>query len=92
MIKIILNEWFQDYGKIVMKLVIYDGIVLWIDYKVYFEVCSDINLWNFQQKSLYLVVFLRGQVQIVFGNMRLGVNRIYVELCEVLELRFVFVN
>lgn len=36
----------QQFGKIVMKLVIFDGIGLWIDYRVYFEVCGNINMWN----------------------------------------------
>lgn len=45
-----------------IKLVIFDGSVLWLDYKLYFEVCVVLNGWIDREKGFYLVVFLRGNV------------------------------
>lgn len=45
-----------------IKFVIYDGIILWFDYKLYFEVCVKLGKWDEIEKGLYFFVFLRGSV------------------------------
>ena len=75
-------------GKTVMKPATYDGVGSCIDYRAHFEACSDINIWNDREKSLYLAASLRGQAQTVLGNMKSGTACAYVELCDALESRF----
>lgn len=45
-----------------IKLVIFDGFYLWLDYKFYFDVCVVFNSWLEKEKGLYLVVLLCGVV------------------------------
>jgi hypothetical protein len=54
---------------VMVKPATYDGTSSWIDYKVHFEACSEINQWTNEEKCLYLSVSLRGQAQCVFGNL-----------------------
>ena len=75
-----------------MKPATYDGVGSWIDYRAHFEACSDINMWNDRQKSLYLAASLRGQAQTVLGNMKSGTACTYMELCDALESRFAPAN
>lgn len=81
-----------SYGKTFMKPATYDGVGSWIDYRAHFEACSDINMWNDRQKSLYLAASLRGQAQTVLGNMKSGTACTYMELCDALESRFAPAN
>ena len=74
-----------------MKPATYDGSVAWMDYKAYFDACSELNCWTDQQKGLYLSVSLRGQAQGVFGNLGSGKHD-YDDLVKALEERFAHPN
>lgn len=63
-----LNDLVEKDNFSKLKFVIYDGLILWLDYRLYFNVCVCFNYWLEVEKGMYLIVFLRGKVKGVFGN------------------------
>lgn len=61
------------FGKTMMKLLSFDSTESWIDYKAHFEACCSIHAIdrNNRQKSGYSAASLRGQAQMVLGNMNI---------------------
>lgn len=55
-----LNDLVEKDNFSKLKFVIYDGLILWLDYRLYFNVCVCFNYWFEVEKGMYLVVFLRG--------------------------------
>ena len=66
----------------------FDGKSSWPDYLAHFEICSEINGWNFQQCTQYLSVSLRGTACQVMNNLPLHRPRDYRELVTALGRRF----
>ena len=66
----------------------FDGKSSWPDYLAHFEICSEINGWNFQQRTQYLSVSLRGTACQVMNNLPLHRRRDYRELVTALGRRF----
>lgn len=43
-----------------VKVVIYDGSGLWLDYEIYFNIVGKFNEWIEEEKGLFFVVFFCG--------------------------------
>ena len=66
----------------------YDGKTSWIDYLAHFEICCEINGWNFAQRTQYLSVSLRGAACQVMCSLPVHKRRDYRELIQALGRRF----
>ena len=75
-------------NKNIIKPATYDGKGPWIDYKSHFDACAHINGWTDTEKGLYLAVALRGQAQVVLGNLPTDLRQNFNELVRSLEERF----
>ena len=66
----------------------FDGKTSWADYIAHFEICSEINGWNAQQRVQFLSVILLGSACQVMGTLPPGHRRDYRELVRALGRRF----
>jgi hypothetical protein len=68
-----------------VKAATYDGTSLWLDYKSHFDACSRINQLSENEKGLYLVVALRGQAQVIPGDLTIDKQQDNTNLVKALE-------
>ena len=66
----------------------FDGKTSWADYIAHFEICSEINGWNAQQRAQFLSVSLRESACQVMGTLPPGRRRDYREPVRALGRRF----
>ncbi|CAC5368830.1 unnamed protein product [Mytilus coruscus] len=66
----------------------YDGSVSWEDYKIQFEMISELNYWTDNQKAMFLATSLNGNAQSVLADIDPIKRKDYKSICEALASRF----
>ena len=66
----------------------FDGSGSWTDYKVQFELLTELNGWGDSAKAIYLAASLRGSAQSVLGDLDDDRRRSYSALTAALGQRF----
>ncbi|CAC5382815.1 unnamed protein product [Mytilus coruscus] len=66
----------------------YDGSVSWEDYKIQFEMISELNCWTDTQKAMFLATSLSGNAQSVLADIDPIKRKDYQSICAALTSRF----
>ena len=66
----------------------FDGTSVWQDYLTHFEICASINEWNDHQRATFLAVSLRGNAQMLLGDLSVTKLHDYSALVVELQARF----
>lgn len=66
----------------------YDGSVPWEDYKIQFEMISELNCWTDNQKAMFLATSLSGNAQSVLADIDPIKRKDYQSICSALTSRF----
>ncbi|CAG2246143.1 unnamed protein product [Mytilus edulis] len=66
----------------------YDGSVPWEDYKIQFEMISELNCWTDNQKAMFLATSLSGNAQSVLADIDPIKRKDYQSICAALTSRF----
>ena len=82
------NRRQPGYEKPLVRPVTYDGKDPWEDYVVQFELVSEMNGWNNDQKAMFLVSSLRGKAQGILTDLEPEHRKSYLELSRALNRRF----
>ncbi|CAC5365935.1 unnamed protein product [Mytilus coruscus] len=66
----------------------YNGSVSWEDYKIQFEMISELNSWTDTQKAMFLATSLSGNAQSVLADIDPIKRKDYQSICAALTSRF----
>ncbi|CAG2243501.1 unnamed protein product [Mytilus edulis] len=61
----------------------YDGSVPWEDYKIQFEMISELNCWTDNQKAMFLATSLSGNAQSVLADIEPIKRKDYQSICAI---------
>lgn len=78
----------QGSRRPVVKPKDYDGKSNFEDYKVHFELCSDINGWKEKEKLQFFLVQLQGEAVQFYRDMPDSAKADYQKVCDLFQVRF----